>query len=70
MLKNVLAFAAVRDIEDGIRWYKMLLGREPDTKPMTGLAEWEFGICYCNGFTIRTPSIPCPCCISSVRTTD
>jgi hypothetical protein len=42
MLKNVLAFAAVRDIEDGIRWYKMLLGREPDTKPMTGLAEWEF----------------------------
>jgi hypothetical protein len=42
MLKNVLAFAAVRDIEDGIRWYKMLLGREPDTKPMTGLAEWKF----------------------------
>jgi hypothetical protein len=42
MLKNVLAFAAVRDIEDGIRWYKMLLGRGPDTQPMKGLAEWRF----------------------------
>ena len=42
MLKNALAFAAVRDIEDGIRWYKMVLGRKPDTQPMTGLAEWQF----------------------------
>ena len=42
MLKNALAFAAVRDIEDGIRWYKMVLGREPDTQPRTGLAEWQF----------------------------
>jgi hypothetical protein len=42
LLKNVLAFAAVRDIEDGIRWYKMLLGRGPDTQPMRGLAEWRF----------------------------
>lgn len=42
MLKNVLAFAAVRNIDDGIRWYKMLLGREPDTQPMPGLAEWQF----------------------------
>ena len=41
-LKNVLAFIAVRDIEAGIRWYKMLLGREPDTQPMKGLAEWQF----------------------------
>jgi hypothetical protein len=42
MLKNVLAFIAVRDIADGIRWYKMLLGREPDTQPMQDLAEWQF----------------------------
>jgi hypothetical protein len=42
MLKNVLAFIAVRNIEDGVRWYKMLLGREPDTLPMRGLAEWKF----------------------------
>ena len=42
MLKNVLAFIAVRDISDGLRWYKMLLGREPDSQPMQGLAEWQF----------------------------
>jgi predicted enzyme related to lactoylglutathione lyase len=42
MLKNVLAFIAVRDIEDGIRWYKMLFGRGPDTRPMDGLGEWKF----------------------------
>ena len=41
-LKNVLAFIAVRDIEEGTRWYKMLLGRDPDTQPMKGLAEWQF----------------------------
>jgi hypothetical protein len=39
---NVLAFVAVRDTEAAIRWYKMLLGREPDTQPMKGLAEWQF----------------------------
>jgi hypothetical protein len=41
-LKNALAFIAVRDIEAATRWYKMLLGREPDTQPMKGLAEWQF----------------------------
>jgi len=35
-LKNALAFVAVRDVEEGSRWYKMLLGREPDTQPMKG----------------------------------
>jgi hypothetical protein len=35
-----LAFAAVRYIEAGNRWYKMLLGRDPETQPMAGLAEW------------------------------
>ena len=41
-LQNVLAVIAVRDIEAGILWYKMLLGREPDTQPMKGLVEWQF----------------------------
>jgi hypothetical protein len=41
-IRNVLAFIAVRDIDAAIRWYKMLLGREPDTQPMQGLAEWQF----------------------------
>jgi hypothetical protein len=30
-IKNVLAGIAVRDIEDAIRWYRVLLGRDPDT---------------------------------------
>ena len=42
MLANVLAFGAVRDIDEAIRWYRMLLGREPDKRPMDGLAEWKF----------------------------
>jgi hypothetical protein len=42
MLKNVLAYSAVRDIDEAIRWYKMLIGREPDAQPMNGLAEWHF----------------------------
>lgn len=42
MLKNVLAYIAVRNITDSIRWYTMLLGRPPDKKPMEGLAEWKF----------------------------
>lgn len=42
MIKNVLAFIPVRDIDESIRWYKLLLGRAPDTKPMEGLAEWKF----------------------------
>lgn len=41
-LKNAIALIAVRDIEPATRWYKMLLGREPDTQPMKGLAEWQF----------------------------
>ena len=40
-LKNALAFIAVRDIEASTRWYKMLLGREPDTQPMKGLVELQ-----------------------------
>jgi hypothetical protein len=40
-IKNVLAFIAVRDIDAGIRWYKMLLA-ESYTQPIKGLAEWQF----------------------------
>jgi hypothetical protein len=42
MIKNVLAFTAVRDIDEAVRFYRMLLGREPDARPMEGLAEWKF----------------------------
>ena len=41
-LKNALAFIAVREVEASTRWYRMLLGREPDTQPMKGLVEWQF----------------------------
>jgi hypothetical protein len=39
-IKNVLAFIAVRDIDAGIRWYKLLA--ESYTQPIKGLAEWQF----------------------------
>jgi predicted enzyme related to lactoylglutathione lyase len=42
MLKNALAFVAVRDIDEAVRFYRMLFGREPDAQPMEGLAEWKF----------------------------
>jgi hypothetical protein len=42
MIKNVLAFISVRDIQPAVRWYSMLVGRPPDTQPMEGLAEWKF----------------------------
>lgn len=42
MIRNVLAFIAVRDIRSAVRWYSMLVGRGPDTQPMEGLAEWKF----------------------------
>lgn len=31
----------VTDFEDGLRWYQLLLGREPDFIPHKGFAEWE-----------------------------
>src|ERR1700748_1974313 len=42
MLKNALAYVGVRNIEEAVRWYTMLLGRPPDTRPMESTAEWQF----------------------------
>ena len=36
-IKNVFAGVAIQDIADAVQWYKMLLGRDPDTQPMDGL---------------------------------
>ena len=41
-IRNALAGIAVRDLEASINWYARLLGRAPDSRPMDGLAEWEF----------------------------
>ena len=32
-LKNALAYLAVRDVEEGTRWYKMLLGQSLTLNP-------------------------------------
>jgi predicted enzyme related to lactoylglutathione lyase len=41
-IKNALAGIAVKDLERAIRWYQALLGRSPDSRPMSEVAEWEF----------------------------
>jgi hypothetical protein len=38
--KNALASIAVRDIRTGIEWYQALLGKPPDSIPMSEVAEW------------------------------
>lgn len=38
---HVLAVAPVRDIETAVDWYTRLMGRQPDTRPMPGLADWH-----------------------------
>lgn len=38
---HVLAVAPVRDIETAVEWYARLMGRQPDTRPMPGLADWH-----------------------------
>jgi predicted enzyme related to lactoylglutathione lyase len=40
--KNALASIAVRDIRTGIEWYQALLGKPPDSIPMSEVAEWKF----------------------------
>ena len=40
-IDGVLANVTVRDLERSLRWYGRLFGREPDARPMEGLAEWH-----------------------------
>ncbi len=40
--KNALAAVAVDDIEAAVAWYKSLIGRPPDNRPMDGVASWQF----------------------------
>ena len=39
---NALAGIAVRELDAGIEWYRRLLDRQPDSRPMPEVAEWEF----------------------------
>lgn len=40
-ITRVLAQATVADLETALQWYTRLFGREPDTRPMPGLLEWQ-----------------------------
>jgi hypothetical protein len=42
MTTNALAGIAVKDLEAAIPWYERLLGRSPDARPMSEVAEWRF----------------------------
>jgi hypothetical protein len=41
-INNALAGIAVNDVAAAVTWYKQLLSRPPDSRPMDGLAEWRF----------------------------
>ena len=41
-IRNVLASVAVRDLDAALRWYRKVLDRGPDSRPMPELAEWAF----------------------------
>lgn len=42
-IRTVFAVACVSDMERSIAWYRRLLGREPDDRPMEGLVQWRYG---------------------------
>lgn len=41
-IHNALASVAVRDLEAAIDWYRKVLERPPDSRPMPEVAEWKF----------------------------
>jgi predicted enzyme related to lactoylglutathione lyase len=41
-INNALAGIAVKDVKVAVAWYKRLLGRAPDSRPMEQVAEWRF----------------------------
>lgn len=38
---GVVGTAVVSDLEAAVAWYTTALGREPDSRPMEGLAQWD-----------------------------
>jgi hypothetical protein len=41
-IRNALAGVAVKDLKAATAWYGKLIGREPDTRPMSEVVEWQF----------------------------
>ncbi len=39
---NAIASVPVKDLKSACQWYERFLGRPPDSKPMSDLAEWKF----------------------------
>lgn len=42
-LERVFAVACVSDLDRSVPWYAALIGRDPDDRPMEGLAQWRVG---------------------------
>ncbi|WP_203989389.1 hypothetical protein [Sphaerisporangium rufum] len=40
-MTRLLAQMTIADLEPAIKWYATLFGRDPDARPMDGLAEWH-----------------------------
>jgi predicted enzyme related to lactoylglutathione lyase len=41
-IDNAIASVAVKDLKSAVAWYEALLGRSPDSTPMSEVAEWKF----------------------------
>jgi len=41
-IRNALASVPVRELAAALAWYEKLLGRPPDSQPMSEVAEWKF----------------------------
>lgn len=41
-IKNALAGISVNEIEASVIWYRAIIGRPPDIRPMPGVAGWQF----------------------------
>ncbi|QFU89382.1 VOC family protein [Amycolatopsis sp. YIM 10] len=45
-IERMLAQATVTDLEVAVSWYTGLFGRQPDARPMDGLAEWHLAATF------------------------
>ena len=41
-IETIFAHVSCTDLETSVKWYAKLFGRQPDRRPMQGLAEWHF----------------------------
>ncbi len=40
-VQGIYACACVADFDTALRWYTTFMGREPDDRPMPGMAQWR-----------------------------